>query len=441
MIQASTIFPSIDYAAHPAFHGFAPARASQDAAIEEAIRQADAVLEEIHSSPSALAEADIQSSYQTRVLPQLDAIGRLTVDSLPGELPIAGIAATALAETREELLKEALFQNEKKRYRPAERVTPSIERIARDLSEEGLSLHRIPQPAIEAILDDVGEYRQRLTELSSRNGGMNCALALPHSGRFWSETQAFLDGAGIIAGCSLARRQPLELAYCALVLSHDGEQWWRDCYQDAGLATARTVYMHNDKDYDIMKVLVYLSEVDEARGPFCFVRGSHKWRRSRTQSFFFKAFDAAANVSLAPREPVRTVYYRKAFHHPVFREQFLKLPRPLRGSSHFGDDVLDDSDLSGWLLERETAVTSDMANCMAFIGADGIHRGGCVRKGQRWALQLGLRKTPPLHRRIERRAKAAYALTRSKLRGAVRRFVGERGAQSVRSLAQRVSGR
>jgi len=171
------------------------------------------------------------------------------------------------------------------------------------------------------------------------------------------------------------------------------------------------------------------------------VRGSHQWCRSRAQSFFFKAMDAAANVVLAPQEPVRTVYYRKMFRHPAFREQFLKLPRPLRGTSHFGDDVLADSELSRWLLERETAVTSEMANCAAFIGADGIHRGGCVREGRRWALQLGLRKTPPLHRRVERQAKAAYGFTQSKVRGAMRRLIGERGVETVRSLAMRVTGR
>jgi hypothetical protein len=425
MLKPTTHFPAIDYEAHPAFRDFSPADPSQNASIEEAIRQVDAVLEEIHGSPSALPAADIQQSYQTRALPQLDKIGRLLAESLPRDLPIAGIAAASLAETRDELLKEALFQNEKKRYRPAERVSAGVERIADDLREQGLSLHHAPQPTIQAIWDDVGEYRQRLTELSGRNGGLNCALALPHSGPFWTEIAAFLDQSGIIAGCSHARRQPLELAYCALVLSHTGETWWRDCYQDAGLPTARTAYMHNDKDYDIMKVLVYLSDVGEAQGPFCFVRGSHKWRRSRMQSFFQKAFDAAANVNLSPREPVRTVYYRKAFRHPEFRQQFLKLPRPLRGSSHFGDDVLDESGLSAWLLDRETAVTSEMANCMAFIGADGIHRGGCVREGQRWALQIGLRQVPPLHQRIERQAKAAYALTRSKLRGAARRLVGK----------------
>jgi hypothetical protein len=426
MIQASTQFPSIDYAAHPAFRSFSPAEPSKDAVFEQALRQIDEVLDEIHASPAALPAADIEHAYQTRALPQLETLGRLLTESLPSDLPIAAIAGTALAETREELLKEALFQNEKKRFRPND-VTPSVERIARDLTDDGLSLHQTPPGTIQAIWDDVSQYRPRLTEMSGRNGGMNCALALPHSGRFWNEISAYLTRSGIIAGCSMARRQPLELAYCALVLSHTGERWWRGCYEDVGIPTGRTVYMHNDKDYDIMKVLVYLTDVKEPQGPFCFVRGSHRWRRSKTQSFYHKAFDAAANVNLAPREPQRTVYYRKAFRHPEFRRQFLLLPRPLRGSSHFGDDVLDDSDLSRWLLERETAVTSEMANCMAFIGADGIHRGGAVTEGERWALQIGLKQTPPLHRRLERQAKAAYALTRSKLRGAAKRLVGKRG--------------
>ena len=51
MIQASTQFPSIDYTAHPAFRQFSPADPSQDAAIEQAVRQIDEVLEEIQRRP------------------------------------------------------------------------------------------------------------------------------------------------------------------------------------------------------------------------------------------------------------------------------------------------------------------------------------------------------------------------------------------------------
>ena len=145
MIQASTAFPSIDYASHPAFRDFQPAQAQRDAAIEAAIRQADEVLEAIHASPSPLPADEIEQSYKAQVLPQLETIGRSAAEALPAELPIAKIVEAALAETREELLKEALFHNEKKRFRPIERSSASVDQIARDLTDDGLSLHRTPQ--------------------------------------------------------------------------------------------------------------------------------------------------------------------------------------------------------------------------------------------------------------------------------------------------------
>ena len=231
-----------------------------------------------------------------------------------------------MPKLREELLKEALFQNEKKRYRPAGDVAPNVERIAHDLAEDGLSLHQAPQPMIKAIWDDVGQYRPRLTDQSARNGGMNCALALPHAGRFWNEVAAYLEQSGILAGCSARTPTVLEACDLALWCCRTRAKSGGAAATIRGIPTAQTVYMHNDKDYDIMKVLVYLSDVKEPQGPFCFVRGSHRWLRSKTQSFFHKSFDAAANVNLAPREPQRTIYYRKAFRHPEFRRQFLMLP-------------------------------------------------------------------------------------------------------------------
>jgi hypothetical protein len=95
MIQASTQFPSIDYTAHPAFRQFSPADPSQDTAIEQAVRQIDEVLEEIHASPAALSSLDIEHAYQTRALPQLETVGRSLTALLPGDLPIATIATAA----------------------------------------------------------------------------------------------------------------------------------------------------------------------------------------------------------------------------------------------------------------------------------------------------------------------------------------------------------
>ena len=41
MLQPATVFPAIDYAAHPAFRQFTPADSAQDAAIEQSVRQID----------------------------------------------------------------------------------------------------------------------------------------------------------------------------------------------------------------------------------------------------------------------------------------------------------------------------------------------------------------------------------------------------------------
>lgn len=441
MIQAAVDFPIVDYAAHPAFQGLAAAPASQDQAVERALGEADRALDAMHASSAYVSNDELRDHYRRQIQPRLDEIRRLCLDPLPPakEPVLAKVIVDAFEELQLDLLGNLCYENQKKRYRPAGRVTPVAERIACDLSEQGISLHRVPDKTIDAIVADVEPLRERLLELSSRNGGDRCALPLPPSGPYWKELGSYLERAGILAGCSLSRRESLEPSQCALILSHDGEEWWQDCYKDVGVSTARTVYMHNDKDFDYMKVLIYLGTVDETKGPFAFVPGSHKWRRSRTQSFFFKALDHKFNANLAAREPYRTIYYRKTFRHPEFRRQFMLLPRPLRGVGHFGDDVLDGTELSQRLLAAESTITTDVANCMAFTGGDGIHRGGCVLEGRRWCLQLFLHRTPPVHRRLERQAKAAYGLARSKLRGAVRRVLSDRGVRAARSLVERVA--
>jgi hypothetical protein len=67
----------------------------------------------------------------------------------------------------------------------------------------------------------------------------------------------------------------------------------------------------------------------------------------------------------------------------------MKLPAQLRGTSHFGEDLLDSTPLSRLLLEQEVRCTSDVTNCAVFDGSHTIHRGGLVRHGERWALQMG----------------------------------------------------
>ena len=135
--------------------------------------------------------------------------------------------------------------------------------------------------------------------MSTTNGGTNCALALPLASRYWKEVAAFLKESGLLDGCSHYRREPLEPIYCARSSRTRAKSGGGAAMKTSASRRPAPVYMHNDKDYDMMKILVYLDEVDEKRGPFHFIRGSHKWQRSRTQSYFFKALDHAFNSNLA----------------------------------------------------------------------------------------------------------------------------------------------
>ena len=69
----------------------------------------------------------------------------------------------------------------------------------------------------------------------------------------------------------------------------------------------------------------------------------------------------------------------------------LLLPPLLRGTTHFGDDILDDTDLSRKLLSQEVVFKGPTGTCVLFDGSRGIHRGSLVTTGGRWAVQIGLR--------------------------------------------------
>ena len=69
----------------------------------------------------------------------------------------------------------------------------------------------------------------------------------------------------------------------------------------------------------------------------------------------------------------------------------MALPAALRGTTHFGDDILDTSTLSSLLLNDEVVFAGPAGTFLVFDGATGIHRGGQVTRGERWAVQIAMR--------------------------------------------------
>lgn len=254
----------------------------------------------------------------------------------------------------------------------------------------------------------------------------HCAMPLDACSPATGSIQRALHSKGIVSAVSHYMGCEMEWLYAALDCSHHRQSWYKDCYADSDLPTAKTVYMHFDADPDIVKAMLYLSDVDSASGPFRYVRGSHRWRRSPFLFALHKGFDIEQTKSF-PMEAdgldYKLGYYRPRFFLKDHRRDLLTLPSAFRGTTHFGDDIVDESDLSRRLLASEDTFLGPSGTLIVFDGSAGIHRGSQVERGERWAVQIAMRavssrrQSPASRRSIVRAAikgRMQYELSRTK---------------------------
>lgn len=188
---------------------------------------------------------------------------------------------------------------------------------------------------------------------------------------------------------SIQGGRPMALNYVSISFAHPKETWW-NCYSDDGMSPTKTAYMHYDEDPANQKMLIYLSEVKPENGPFHFVKGSHRWKRSPFLFAWSRMLDRELmNMSYEERKKGPIGAYQRPMALPQYRKLFMEIPPLLRRLGQFGDDILDQSELSNQLRSREVQVTSEVGNVFIFAGDQGIHRGGLVQSGERWSLQLG----------------------------------------------------
>src|SRR5262249_48752064 len=158
-----------------------------------------------------------------------------------------------------------------------------------------------------------------------------------------------VEQSGILDIASAYLGKPMRFYYAALDYAHRGQSWYKDCYSDKGLPTSRTVYMHFDADADVVKAMLYLVDVGREDGPFCYVRGSHNCQPSSFISALQNGFDVASTDSFQMERDqldYKLGYYRPRFKLREQRQNTLLLPPLLRGTTHFGDDILDDTEVS-----------------------------------------------------------------------------------------------
>jgi hypothetical protein len=199
----------------------------------------------------------------------------------------------------------------------------------------------------------------------------------------------------------------------SLEYSHEKQNWWRDLYSDVGLENPRTAYMHYDHGCRNPKAIIALSDVIERNGPTGYVKGSPSKPRSNFVHFLIKSIDYCFQDDNAADAKGS---YRRRFQGVEYRREFLMLPTALQGSSHFGEDVTDDTETSADLLKNEIKITHDVGNCIVFDGDYGIHRGALVKSGERFVFQVIFAIEPELSK-VKALQQRARTIARRLLKG------------------------
>jgi FkbM family methyltransferase len=183
-------------------------------------------------------------------------------------------------------------------------------------------------------------------------------------------------------------RRPMRVTGAALELSVPTATWWRNHYELP--RSPRTLYAHTDEGLANPKSIMYLTDVGPRTGPMSVYPDCEaRLGLSPLQKLVGRIVDS---VGASPSSPLFEVYqYGKLprpFLSPAFRRHFAMLPASMRYNSHFGWDVIPDSELERAMEAAELKMLGRAGSCVIFDGARLIHRGGMVEDGERVALQL-----------------------------------------------------
>jgi hypothetical protein len=374
--------PALDYSLHPAFSSLMPKGQKSSSAVQKYFSQLDDLWEEL-LGPEFAGRAEAvpahfvaqRDALMTQLRPQLEC--EIDREFLP-------YVFISLDKSADDILAEinkiALARSISRQYsKPAQAIAEKLR------GESLFGVHLEPWRRAK-LMEILKPYMDVLREQRRTNGGARCFVNIPGWGADWNLITAFLRQHRIEEGISAFAGYPLGLVGYALTYSHPDETWFANCYSDLGLDVASTVQMHYDLDNLSAKSMLYIDEVNDDDGPFSYTPVSRDLISSRSQTSFFKYLDYAT-YDFAKEKNVGCEY-RPIMSDTGLRKYFADLPAELQGTACPGDDVIAGSPLERKLLNGERLVTSDIGDLAVFAGGETLHRGGVVKGGERWALQM-----------------------------------------------------
>ena len=231
--------------------------------------------------------------------------------------------------------------------------------------------------------------REELKIHADRDPSSRAVTSVKFNSPLWKAIKAAAQDAGIIDVLSELKRNRMTMLGAGLEYSSSKQYWHQNIYSDVGLSDSPFQYMHFDEGYCIPKAMIYVTPVDDASGPTRAIPGSNCWEGSEFRLRMYRALDRIIGDRYGSLGSAGN--YRPIARRPDLRRVFMQLPRVVRGSSHFGDDVLPGTAAADALGGREIEYLSQGGQALVFDGPHLLHRGSIVRSGERLALQVAFR--------------------------------------------------
>lgn len=382
IVRNDKSYLQLDYDKHPAFSMYLDQCPIDATEIDKVFEEIDIHLRLLETATEVLSPQFVRRYFASQINPLINEILEVTYNLIGEGSVFYPLLDSAFKDWRLALQAESIYRQENKL------CTPLAYHQGAEISKAGVALLRIPKEEIAKIWQALQPRVPEVLQLREKSPWEVASLPLPHEGKWWELVNDLLRESGALAALSHMHGCPMEPLNCGFIHSSPNEVWYKNCYADIGLPTAKTAYMHYDLGFWVPKMILYLIDVSTENGAFSIIPYGREMIRYYSQSSLWKYLDTNFLFDGDPR--YETHYRRKRYHFPELRKELMRLPNQLRGTSHFGDDLVDGSAMSNFLLEREVVCTSDVANCILFDGSCTIHRGGLVHKGERWALQMGM---------------------------------------------------
>ncbi len=375
-------FPTIDYRSHPAYAPYQGEVRYDEEFIAGRVGAIDSVSKAFYDAdhPSGQDAADALAQIRRAMEEILLHAGRQNIPIVAEEWLRVCVRWT-LADFNYEFMRRVFSARE---YR-AKSLSESRARQLFELQTQGMYVTELPQ-------DIYGEIRRlgtlHLQELKSRavaDPSDRSVVNVRFNSPLWKAIKHGVKEAGVLDVLSEFKGNQMTMLGAGLEYSFDGQSWYQNMYSDVGLPASPFQYLHYDEGDCLPKSMIYVTPVDEQTGPTRAIPGSNCWEASECTIRMHRALDRIVGDRYGQ---LGRGAYRIVARHADLRRIFMELPAALRGSSHFGDDILPDTDLAAQLEKLEVPYLSAGGQTLVFDGPRLLHRGSLVRSGERLSLQV-----------------------------------------------------